>query len=96
MDNKSRISAWLCAVVVAIWALLLIITCAGVWNSKPDTFVGICAGLLALVNAYCIYKFIKAEKDSARAAQLAQEKEQEAARIAESLRRSRKDPKAEA
>lgn len=59
MDNKSRFLAFAKAAALIIWALVAIITAAGVWNAaagaKPDGFVCTVAGINLIVNGVAIY-----------------------------------------
>lgn len=51
---------------IALYALLTIATCAGVWNFCPETFIKVLAGALFCANAFIIYRFVKklkAERD---------------------------------
>lgn len=49
-DNKLRLAYGLKIAALAIWALLTIITCAGVWNFNPEGFVKWSALALLIVN----------------------------------------------
>lgn len=42
-----------------IYALVTIATCAAVWNSKPDVSISIVAAILLLANGYLIYRGAK-------------------------------------
>lgn len=44
---------------VFAYAMLTIITCAGVWNHNPEPFVKWCAGFLFACNAFAIYKLAR-------------------------------------
>lgn len=46
-------------VALIIYAMLTIITCAGVWNSEPEGFVKGCAVLLLIANGISIYSHAK-------------------------------------
>lgn len=46
-------------VVLIIYAMLTIITCAGVWNNEPEGFVKVCAVLLFIANGISIYSHAK-------------------------------------
>ena len=52
---------------VAIYALLTIATLAGVLNYCPEGAVKVFAGLLALCNAFVIYRFVKELKSEREA-----------------------------
>lgn len=64
-DNKNRILKGLRMLALVIWLVLVIITCAGVWNfDKEEGFVRWCAFLLMAVNLFAIsYLFVKFRKD---------------------------------
>ena len=63
MDNKSRFLAFAKAAALIVWALVAIITSAGVWNatagSTPDGFVCTVAGLNLIVSGVAIYLVAK-------------------------------------
>ena len=64
-DNKNRILMGLRMLALVIWLVLVIITCAGVWNfDKEEGFVRWCAFLLMAVNLCAIgYLFVKFRKE---------------------------------
>lgn len=51
------------SILVALYAIVTIITCAAVWNSKPGAFIAIVAVLLLGANGYVAYRFLKEKKD---------------------------------
>lgn len=46
-------------VILFLYALATIMTCAAVWNSRPGAFISIVAVLLLLANGYVIYRGAK-------------------------------------
>ena len=58
-DNKIRLAYGLKIAALAIWAMLTIITCAGVWNFNPEGFVKWAALALLICNGIVIYCFGK-------------------------------------
>ena len=59
MDNQIRIKKGLKVVTLAVYGLLTIITCAGVWNFCPETSVKWFTGVLMACNALSIYYYAK-------------------------------------
>jgi len=55
MTNKESTMLFLKALALFLWAMIVIITCSAVWNSKPSVFIGIVAGLCFAINGFCIY-----------------------------------------
>lgn len=43
-------------VLMFLYAIAVIATCAAVWNSKQGAFPSICAIVVFAVNAWCIYR----------------------------------------
>ena len=62
MDNKSRIAKGIKVVLLALYGLLTIATCAGVWNFCPESAVKWFAGILGLCNAGVIFYLAKTIK----------------------------------
>lgn len=58
-DNKLRLAYGLKIFAFALYALLTIITCAGVWNYNPEGFIKWCAIALFITNGCVIYFFVK-------------------------------------
>ena len=54
-DNKNRIVKGLQVLVLVVFGLLSIITCVGVWNYCPETWVKWCAGVLLACNGFLVY-----------------------------------------
>lgn len=64
--NKKEILYWAKIVCLLLYAMLTIITCAGVWNYNPEDFVKVCAGFLFAANGlsiYCLAKKLKKEDE---------------------------------
>lgn len=62
MDNQSRIAKGIKVVLLAIYGILTIMTCAGVWNFNPEGFIKWCALALGLCNAGVIVYLAKTIK----------------------------------
>lgn len=62
-DNKKRMKAALAKLALVAYALLTIITCAGVWNYCPEGTVCILAGALFICNGVAVYKLWKKSGD---------------------------------
>ena len=62
-DNKNRMSVGAKRIALAVYALLTIATCAGVWNFCPEKTVKIGAVLLFLCNAISIVSLWKKSGD---------------------------------
>ena len=58
-DNKLRLAYGLKMIALGLWALLTIITCAGVWNSCPEGFVKWMALALLICNGLVIFFYGK-------------------------------------
>ena len=58
-DNKLRLAYALTIAAIAIWAMLTIITCAGVWNFDPEGFVKWAALALLICNGLVIFFYGK-------------------------------------
>ena len=58
-DNKLRLAYGLKIAALAIWAMLTIITCAGVWNFDPEGFVKWAALALLICNGLVIFFYGK-------------------------------------
>ena len=58
-QNKENVSWGVKVLMLFIWALLTIATCAGVWSFCPEFFVKILAGGLFASNGFAIYKLGK-------------------------------------
>lgn len=58
-DNKLRLAYGLKIFALAIWAVLTIITCAGVWNFNPEGFVKWAALALLICNGLVIFFYGK-------------------------------------
>lgn len=61
-ENSVNIVKWVKVIVLALYCLLTIATCAGVWNFCPEPFVKWCAGFLFAANgfiAYLTFKWIR-------------------------------------
>ena len=66
MDNNSRIKKGIKIIALALYGLLTIATCAGVWNFCPEPAVKWFTAALFAANAGVIWylaKTIKTEKD---------------------------------
>ncbi len=64
--DKKEIIYWAKIVCLYLYAMLTIITCAGVWNYNPEGFVKVCAGFLFAANGlsiYCLAKKLKKEDE---------------------------------
>lgn len=57
-DNKNRIAMGITVILMAVWALLTIATCAGVWNHCPEKAVKVFAFLLMAFNGVAIWRII--------------------------------------
>ena len=44
---------------LVVWALLTIITCSGVWNYNPESFIKWCAAALLVCNGIVVWRFGK-------------------------------------
>lgn len=58
-ENKNRIVKGAKILALALFAIITIATCVGVWNFCPEPFVKWCAGILMAVNAVAIYVIAK-------------------------------------
>ena len=58
-ENSVNIVKWVKVIVLALYCLLTIATCAGVWNFCKEPIVKWCAGILMAVNAVAIYVIAK-------------------------------------
>lgn len=58
-DNKLRLAYGLKIAALAIWAMLTIITCAGVWNFDPEGFVKWAVLALLICNGLVIFFYGK-------------------------------------
>ena len=63
MTNKTRLEMGAKVVALFLFGLLTIITCAGVWNYCPETWVKWCAGALFVCNGIGIYFLAKRISD---------------------------------
>ena len=54
-ENKNRIEKGVTIFLLAVFALITIVTCVGVWNFCPEPFVKWCAGILMAANGLAIY-----------------------------------------
>lgn len=59
---KKEIEMWLKVLTIVVWGLSTIVTCAGVWNYCPETFVKVLAGVLLCSNGYALYRLGKTIK----------------------------------
>jgi len=57
-DNKNRIAMGITVVLMVIWGLLTIATCAGVWNYCPEKSVKVFSILLMAFNGLAIWRII--------------------------------------
>lgn len=61
-ENNKDIVKWVKVIILALYCLLTIATCAGVWSFCPEPFVKWCAGILMAANgfiAYLTFKWIR-------------------------------------
>lgn len=58
-ENKNRIVKGAKILALALFALITIATCVGVWNFCKEPIVKWCAGILMAVNAVAIYVIAK-------------------------------------
>ena len=58
-QNKTIIRAWLAKVGLAVYLILTIATCAGVWNFCQETAVKVMAGAVLLCNVFIVVKLWK-------------------------------------
>ena len=64
MENKNKVLWWLKLIALIAWAFATIITCAGVWNYCPESFVKAVAVALFAANGYAIYRKVLLLKKS--------------------------------
>ena len=67
-ENKNRLAYGLKVFALILWAMLAIVTCAGVWNFCKETFVVVCSIILFLasgVGVVVLWRRFKNEYESA-------------------------------
>ena len=62
-EKEKGIIRIMAIVLMFIYAIAVIVTCAAVWNSKQGAFPSICAVAVLAVSAYNIYQSAKKLKD---------------------------------
>jgi len=62
-ENKNNIARWLKILAIVAYALITVITCSAVWNSRPGAFISVVALALFATNGYVIYRKVKALKE---------------------------------
>lgn len=58
-QNQKNVSAGVKVLILFLYALLTIATCAAVWSFCPEVFVKLLAGALFACNGFAIYKLAK-------------------------------------
>lgn len=58
-ENKNDIVKWVKVIALALYCLLTIATCAGVWNFCKEPLVNWAAGILMAANGVVAFTLIK-------------------------------------
>lgn len=58
-DNKKRMKQGFKMLLLVIWLVLSIATCAGIWNVAFSTLLSVCAGGMLIGNFWAIVKIYK-------------------------------------
>ena len=65
-EKKKKIVRIASIVLLFLYAIAVIATCAAVWNSKQGAFPSICAIVVFAVNGWCIYSNAKVLKEAGK------------------------------